>query len=102
MAQRRGRHEGRILDPHAVVGLVPRLQAAEDRDGVLDVGLIDHHRLEAPLQGGVLLDVLAVLVEGGGADGPQFAAGQRRLDQIAGGNGPFGRAGADDRVHGWF
>ena len=31
-------------------------------------GLADEHRLEAALERGVLLDVLAVLVEGGGAD----------------------------------
>ena len=31
--------------------------------GVLDAGLTDEHLLEAALQGWVLLDVLAVLVE---------------------------------------
>jgi hypothetical protein len=32
------------------------------------LGSIDEHRLEAALQRGILLDVLAVLVERGGAD----------------------------------
>ena len=55
--------------------------------------------LEAALQRGVLLDVLAVLVERGGADHPQLAAGQHRLDHVAGVHRALaGRAGADDRV----
>ena len=43
-------------------------QAAQDRNGVLDDRLVDQHRLEPALQRGVLFDVLAVFVEGGGAD----------------------------------
>ena len=61
-------------------------------------GLADEDLLEAALQGGVLLDVLAVLVEGGGADHAQLAPGQHRLDHVAGVHGPLGRAGADDGV----
>ena len=38
--------------------------------------LADEHLLEAALEGGVLLDVLAVLVEGGGADHAQLARGR--------------------------
>ena len=60
--------------------------------------LVDQHRLEAPLQGGVLLDVLAVLVQRGGADAVQLAAGQHRLEQVAGVHGALGLAGADDGV----
>jgi hypothetical protein len=75
----RGRgDEGGILDAHAVVGLVALLEAAQDGDGVFDRRLADHHGLEAALQGGVLLDVLAVLVERGGADAAQLAARQGR------------------------
>ena len=40
------------------------------------VGLADVDRLEAALERGVLLDVLAVLVERGGADAAQLAAGE--------------------------
>ena len=47
---------------------------------------------------GVLLDVLAVLVERRRADRPQLAAGQRRLEQVAGVHRALGLAGADDRV----
>ena len=62
------------------------------------VGCVDEHGLEAALERGVLLDVLAVLVERGRADGVQLAAGEHRLEQVAGVHGALGRAGADDRV----
>ena len=87
-----------VLDAHAVVHLVPLLQAAEDGDRVLDGRLADVDLLEAALQGRVLLDVLAVLVERRGADHAQLAAGQHRLDHVAGVHGALGRAGADDGV----
>ncbi len=87
-----------VLDAHAVVHLVALLQAAEDGDGVLHRRLADVHLLEAALERRVLLDVLAVLVERGGADHAQLAAGQHRLDHVAGVHRAFGRAGTDDRV----
>ena len=60
--------------------------------------LADVDRLEAPLQGRVLLDVLAVLVQRGRADAAQLAAGQGRLEQVAGVHRALGPAGPDDRV----
>ena len=63
------------------------------------VGSLDEDRLEAPRQGRVLLDVLAVLVEGRRADAVQFAAGERRLQEVRGVHGPVRLAGADERVH---
>ena len=48
------------------------------------LGLADEDLLEAALQRGVLLDLLAVLVQRGGADHPQLAAGQHRLEHVAG------------------
>jgi hypothetical protein len=75
------------------------LQAAQDRDGRLHARLVDQHLLEAALERGILLDVLAVLVEGRGADAVQFATRQRRLEHVAGVDGAFGLAGADHRVH---
>ena len=79
--------------------LVAVLQSAQDADGVLHRRLADEHLLEAPLQCGVLFDVLAVLVERGGADQSQLAAGQHRLDHVAGVHRRLtGRAGAHDGV----
>ena len=95
--QRRRRHERRVGDGHLVVRLVPLLEPAKDRDGVLDRRLADEDLLEPPLQGGVLLDVLAVLVQRRRADQPELASGQHRLEHVAGVHRPLaGRAGADD------
>ena len=63
----RGDERG-VADADAVVRLVALLQAAQDRDRVLDRRLADEDRLEAALERGVLLDVLAVLVERRRAD----------------------------------
>ncbi len=54
--------------------------------------------LEAALQRGVLLDVLAVFVQRGGADAMQFATRQRGLEHVAGIHGAIGLAGADHGV----
>ena len=89
----------RIGDAHAVVLLVLVLQAAQDRDRVLDRRLADEDRLEAPGERGVLFDVLLVFVERGRADAVQLAARQRRLEQVRGVHGAVGLAGADQRVH---
>ncbi len=77
-----------------MVRLVAVPQTLEDLDGVLHRRLAHLHRLEAALQRGVLLDVLAVLVERGGADRLQLAAGQLglqdacRVDRALGGTRP--------------
>ena len=60
--------------------------------------LLDQHRLEAALEGGVALDVLAELVERRGADGLQLTARQGRLEDVGGVDRALGRAGADQRV----
>ena len=78
--------------------LVALAQAAQDRDRLLDRRLVDEDRLEAPLERGVLLDVLAVLVERRRADRVELAAGEHRLEQVRGVHRALGRAGADDRV----
>ena len=62
--------------------LVALANAHQDVDALLDRWLFDHDRLEAPLEGRVPLDVLAVVVERGGADALQFAAGERRLQDV--------------------
>ena len=88
----------RVGDLDAVVDLVALLQAAQDRDRGLDRRLVDEHLLEAALERGVLLDVLAVLVERRRADAVQLAAGERRLQHVAGVDRALGLAGADHRV----
>ena len=98
VGQRRGGDQRGVRDPDAVVDLVALAQAAQDRDRLLDRGLVDEDRLEAPLERGVLLDVLAVLVERRRADRVELAAGEHRLEQVGRVHRALGRAGADDRV----
>ncbi len=82
-----------------MVRLVALLEPAQDRDGVLDTRLSDEDLLEASLQGGVLLDPLAVLVEGGGPDHPQLTTSQHRLEHVAGVHRGVARGtGAHDSV----
>ena len=94
----RGGFERFVGELRLVVRLVLRAQALEDLDRLLDGRRLDLDRLEAALERGVLLDVLAVLVERGRADALQLAAGQRGLDDVGGVHRAFGRAGADDGV----
>src|SRR5207244_713634 len=94
----RGRNQRGVLDLDAVVHLVALPEPAQDRDGVLDRGLVDQHGLEAALEGRVLLDVLAVLVQRGRADAVQLAAGEHGLQQVGGVHRALGRARADHRV----
>ena len=79
--------------------LVLFLEAAQDRDRVLDRRLVDEHRLEATGQRRVLLDIFAVFVERGRADAMQLAAGQRRLQQVRRVHRAVGLAGADELMH---
>ena len=58
----------------------------------------DKDRLETPLQRGVFLDVLAIFVEGGGANGTQFAASKLRLHDVGCVRRPFRGTRPDDRV----
>ena len=82
IGQHGGGDQGGILDADAVMDFVALAQAAQDRDGVLDRRLIDHDRLEAAFQRGILLDVLAIFVERGRADAVQFAAASMGLSRL--------------------
>ena len=75
------------------------LQAAQDRDGILDRRLGDEDRLEPPRQRRVLFDVLAILVERGRADAMQFSPRQRGFQEIGRIHRAIGLAGADQGMH---
>ncbi len=75
------------------------LEAAQDRNGILDGGLGDEDRLEPARQRRILFDVLAILVQRGRADAMQLAARQRRLEQIGRVHCAVGLAGADQGMH---
>ena len=94
-----GRGLERVVgDRDAVVRLVAVAQPAQDLDGVVDRRLLDADLLEAPLERGVALEVLAVLVERRRADRLQLAAGERRLEDRGGVDRALGRARADEVV----
>ena len=93
-----GREDGRVLDAHPVVDLEFLLQPAQNRDGVVHRGLAHHHGTETARQGGVLFDVLLVLVERGGPDAAQLSASQRRLQQVGRVNRAFRRTRPDQGV----
>ena len=63
-----------------------------------DRRLLDLDRLEPALERGVLLEVLAVLVERGGTDGLELTAGEHRLEDAGGVDRAFGGTGTDERV----
>ena len=78
---------------------VALFDAVQDLDRLLYTGLFHQDGLQAPLQGGVPLDVLAVVVQRGGADALELATGEGWLEDIGGVHRPFGRARADQHVH---
>ena len=83
-------HQGLVRDRHRMVRLIAVPQALEDLDGQGHIRLLHLDRLEPALERGVLLQVLAVLVDGRGTDGLQLAPGQHRLEDRGGIDGTFG------------
>src|SRR5213075_654126 len=63
-----------------------------------DRGFLDLDRLEAALQRGILLDVLAVFIQRRRTDGLELAAGQHRLQDRRRIDGAFGGPGTDEGV----
>ena len=98
VGERSGGDERTVLDLHSVVHFVPLFEPSQDGDGVLDGRFIDHDGLEPAFESGILLDVLAVLVERRGTDAVEFASRQHGFQQVARVHGAFGLAGADDGV----
>ena len=87
-----------VRDGHPVVRLVPVPQPLEDLDRVRDRRLGHLDGLEPALERGVLLQVLAVLVERRGTDGLQLAAGQHRLQDRGRVDGALGGTRPDEGV----
>ena len=98
MAEFSRSHDGRVGDLHAMVNFVFFLQPAQDGNGGFHRGLVHQDLLEAAFQGGVLFNVLAVFVQGGGTHAMQLATRQRGLEHVAGIHGAFCLAGAHHGV----
>src|SRR6185503_3660866 len=92
------RDQRRVGDGHPVVRLVAVAQALENLDGVRQRRLGDLDRLEAPLEGRVLLDVLAVLVQRGRTDRLELTTSQHRLEDGRSVDRALGGAGTDEGV----
>ena len=97
--QRDGGLKRLVGEMHLMMRLITVAQPLHDAQGLLLVGLADRDGLETALEGAVLLQVLAVFVDGGGADDLNLAARQRRLEDGGGIDGALGRTRADKRVH---
>ncbi len=89
-AEADGGGEGIIGDFGMVMGFVLGAKAVKDGDGLVDGGGVDTDGLETAFEGGVLFDVFAVFVHGGGADALQFAAGEGGFNDIGRIHGAFG------------
>ena len=99
VAEASGGNERRIVDLNLVVRLVSGPESLQNLHRFLDGRLLQENRLEAALQGGVLLDVAAVLIAGGSADALELPPGQGWLEQVAGVDTAFRRPGADHGVN---
>jgi hypothetical protein len=93
-----GGGEGVVGDRHAVVLLVALAEALEDLHRVGDRRLVNLDLLEATLEGGVALEVLAVLVERRRADRLELTPRQGRLQDRGSVDRALGGAGADQVV----
>src|SRR5215203_1606650 len=92
------RDDGLLRDLHPVVRLVSVPEAEEDRHRLIHRRLVDEHGLEAPLQRGIFLHVLAVLVERRSPEDLELAARERRLEHVRGVDGALSAAGPDNGV----
>ncbi len=92
------RLQGLVGDFQFVVLFIPLPQALQDLQAGL-LGRLPHlDRLEAAFQGGVLLDIAAVLVQRSGPDDPDLSPAQGGFDDIGGVHGSLCGSGSHDGV----
>src|SRR5438552_3033192 len=71
-----------IGNRQAMMGFIAFADALENLNRLLDGRLTDNDFLETPLQSGITLDVLAVLVESGSTNSLQLTTSKRRVEHI--------------------
>ena len=81
-----------------MVGFVLVFDVVEDLDGFIHRGRLHDHFLEATLQSTVLLNVLAVLIQGGGTDALDLATCERGLEHVGSVQRAAGTAGTHNGV----
>ena len=99
LAQLGSSDQGSIGDLDLVVRLIAGTEATQHLNGILNRRLADKDRLKPPLQGGVLLDVLPVLVQGSGPDTLKLTTSEGRLEHIAGIDSSLSSSSADHGMH---
>ena len=90
--------QGIVAVADVMVFLVLAFYLAKNLQGLFGSGGLHHHFLETAFECAVFFDVLAVFVEGCGADALYVASCQGRLEHVGGVHGAWSRAGADDGV----
>ena len=83
---------------HPVIRRVSRRQALKYPHGLLDGRLGHVHRLEAPLERRILLDVLSILVQCGRTDALDFTTCQCGFEYVGCIDCTFSTTGTDERV----
>src|SRR5260370_30560165 len=81
-----------------MVQLIVVTYNAQHLDGLFQRWFVDHHRLEAALQRGILFNMFAVLIQSCGADTAQLATSKRRLEHIGSSNSALRGSCANHRV----
>ena len=81
-----------------VVFVVP-LDAHQNVNGLVAVGFLHPHGLEAAFQGGITFNILAIVVQGGGADALDLAPRQGGFQDVGGVNRAFRGAGPHQGVY---
>lgn len=79
-----GLDKGPVEDAYTVMDFVALANSTEDADGIGDGRLVDDDLGETPLEGRVLLDVLAVFGVGRRTDAAELAAREERLEEVCG------------------
>ncbi len=99
LGQHRRRSHRFVGDAQLVMALVARAHALENFNRFFNRRLFHQDRLETALQRGIAFDVLAIFIQRRRADALQFAARQRRLQDVGRIDRRSGRARADQHVH---
>ena len=80
------------------MNFVAFFQTSQNRDRRFQIRFVHLNWLKPPFEGGVLFDVLPILVERRGADATQFPSSELRLEQVRGVGRTFGSARPDQQM----
>ena len=81
-----------------VVLLILPAQPHHDLNGIFNRRFLDVNSLESPFKGCIFFDIFTIFLKRGGSNALEFAARQRRFDNIGGIHGAFGGTRSDNRM----